>query len=116
MGAQPFRYRRDNRSGSQFGLFKVVLTEITVTKKAFEPGHTAHRQAEQRGGFCSFAGNQLGAAATNIHHQTAIGAAGGVRHALINQACFIFTADDVDGTTEQLLRVIDKQGGVFGQA
>ncbi len=48
----------------------------------------------------TFTGNQFGAAAANIDYQTLVGAAGRMGHALIDQARFFLTADNIDRTAQ----------------
>ena len=57
-------------------------------------------------------GDQFGTGTTNINDQPLIRAASRVRHALINQARFFFTADDLNRTAEDFLRFSDKFAGI----
>ena len=99
-----------------FGLVKVLFGQAAIGKVAFQPGHAAHRQAEKRGGLRAGTGNQFGAGAANIHDQTLICAACCMRNALINQARFLFTADNLNRAAEDFPRFLQKLTGVNRQA
>ena len=99
-----------------FGLVKVFFGQAAIGEVPFQPGHAAHRQAKKRGGLRAGAGNQLGAGAANIHDQTLIRAAGCMRDALINQARFLFAADNLHRAAEDFPRFFQKLTGVNRQA
>ena len=91
------------------------MREIAVSKVALKPGYAAHRQTEQRGRLGTRAGHQFSTRSANIHHQTAIVAPGSVRHALIYQTRFFFTADDLHRAAENFLRFGNKIDGINRQ-
>ncbi|CSG34529.1 Uncharacterised protein [Shigella sonnei] len=64
---------------------------------------------------CTRAGYQFSTGTAYIHHQALIGTASCVSNALINQTCFLFTADHLYRTTEDFLRIGNKITRIDGK-
>ena len=116
MSAQRRGDRADHVDRGLLGGVEILFCQMTVAEEAFKPGYAAHRQAKQHGGVRAVAGGQLGAAAADIDHQPLVRAASGMRDALINQARFLFAADNVNRAAQNLLCGKQEFAGVSRQA
>ena len=92
---QEFQRRRD------FGALQGFARDLALGEKALAVVDAAHVKAVGAQGLVAFSEDALGAAATDVDHQSPLGAARGeVRHAQVDQAGFLAAGNHFDGMAQ----------------
>src|SRR5262249_4638993 len=95
--------RREPRSLEALGGY------LAVAEEALAPGPTAHLQALELERIQSFSDDELGAATTDVDHESFTRLAWhGVRDTGVNEACLLHAGDDLDRVTEGVACALEK--------